>query len=343
MTNYVSSLVDQPSFYNLFIHPYADGAHHLKKACDLSFVYNLFGNQSKESSLSLFQRVKHLVAGAILLTPLVNTIFTVALRYLSQPKEENVHKVQFKEKRVKEFDLEKPVNEIKKVNSAVISLTPSKDSKEAVSSPPIQRGKKQPLKRKIPPISMIDTIRCSKNPVTGERFIESAHGSGALFKDEEILAVHSPIRNKVIDKVEVGYSQFGKAIIQQQATRGCTAATAAMLIDDNGKGFDPDALRSRNLGRTEDQVRDIAQAGLDPIVSNISKDLQTLSNLIKQNGSAIVSIDGELGGHVIVVDEVSDDFKQVRLRDPYHGWEITVTADAFSQRYSGGEVIQVKK
>lgn len=35
------------------------------------------------------------------------------------------------------------------------------------------------------------------------------------------------------------------------------------------------------------------------------------------------------GFHYIVIDAISDDLKSVRIRDPYHGWEIDVRAEAF--------------
>ncbi|NGX41937.1 MAG: hypothetical protein K940chlam7_00211 [Chlamydiae bacterium] len=31
-----------------------------------------------------------------------------------------------------------------------------------------------------------------------------------------------------------------------------------------------------------------------------------------------------------------------RIRDPYHGWEITVTLGSLEKRFSGGSVIQVR-
>lgn len=118
-----------------------------------------------------------------------------------------------------------------------------------------------------------------------------------------------------------------------------------MLVMDHQKKPDTKALQNTNLGDTESQLHGLPKAGLTPVV-NFADNLSELRNLLIKNGSAIVSMDGELGGHVVVVDEVAEDLSTVRLRDPYHGWEITVTAKAFLKRCrekSEIEVIQVKK
>jgi hypothetical protein len=61
--------------------------------------------------------------------------------------------------------------------------------------------------------------------------------------------------------------------------------------------------------------------------------LLSLKNEISLYGPCILSIqglkEGRIGGHFIIVDEISDDFNKVRIRDPFHGWEITITKDAF--------------
>lgn len=189
--------------------------------------------------------------------------------------------------------------------------------------------------RKVPPIGTFDTIVLTP---TG---IKSVHGQGELFSDSEIIE-----KLDIIERVEIehniyaSYTKNRRAIIQQQATRGCTAATAAMLIMDNGKKPDLKNLQCRNLGNDEDQIRDIQNAGLKPVI-NSANNLLELKNLIMKNGSAIVSISGKIGGHVIVVDEISKDFSMIRLRDPYHGWEITVKKDSFLKEWHGGKVIQI--
>lgn len=207
--------------------------------------------------------------------------------------------------------------------------------------------------RKIPPVGSFDTTLILPSGVV------SIHGSGQLFSDSEIVE-----KLDLIKRVKIGSKGFkiglsfaernfdpdiyasctkhGKAIIQQQGTRGCTAATAAMLIMDNGKKPDLRALESRNLGSDDVQIHDIQKAGLTAIV-NSADTLLELRNLIIQNDSCIVSVSGKLGGHVLVVDKVSKDLSKIRLRDPYHGWEITVGSEAFLKEWHGGKAIQVKQ
>ncbi|MFQ5729032.1 MAG: hypothetical protein ACE5GN_01555 [Waddliaceae bacterium] len=71
-----------------------------------------------------------------------------------------------------------------------------------------------------------------------------------------------------------------------------------------------------------------------------NKFFHSLKHFISGKGSAIVTIGGDLGAHVIVVDEMTSD--QVRLHDPYHGWDIIVTLDAFKERFAGMSAIRVK-
>jgi hypothetical protein len=191
--------------------------------------------------------------------------------------------------------------------------------------------------RKIPPLGTFDTVMGSPSG------FKSVHGSDELFSDSEIVE-----KLDIIKRIEIGsniyasYTKNKKTIIQQQATRGCTAATAAMLIMDNRKEPDLLVLRTRNLGDDEYQMRDIQNAGLKAVI-NSANDLSELRNLIIQNDSCIVSVFGKLGGHVIVVDEVSKDLSKIRLRDPYHGWEITVNSEAFLKEWHGGKAIQIVK
>lgn len=194
-----------------------------------------------------------------------------------------------------------------------------------------------PQTRRIPPISLYDTVICLSSEMKG------VHGSGELFSDCEIVEKLDVVKRAEIgSNIYASYTKNRKAIIQQQARRGCTAATAAMLIMDNGKNPDLLALRGRNIGNDEDQIRDIQNAGLKA-AKNSANDLSELRNLIIQNDSCIVTVSGRLGGHVIVVDEVSSDLSKIRLRDPYHGWEITVHSDAFLKEWKGGTAIQIVK
>jgi ABC-type bacteriocin/lantibiotic exporter with double-glycine peptidase domain len=196
-------------------------------------------------------------------------------------------------------------------------------------------------------------VRITKDSQRG-RVKESIHGTCNVFDDKEIIEYHPMFRQEELGKctnkydeeedVYIDFTRNDKAIIQQQATRGCIAATAAMLIKDQGGKPDFATLQCRNLGSDEDIQQDIQKAVFKPIITPLaSNSLEMFRKQLLEYGSAIVSIwDPLAGGHSIVVDEVSKNLKQVRLRDPYHGWEITVSAEAFQSRWKEQAVIQIE-
>lgn len=220
-------------------------------------------------------------------------------------------------------------------------------------------------KRRYPPLGKNDTFYVGNGQ--GAR---SVHGQGNLFANNEIVEVHE-IERKVLlgnDDMDVCdpawscsginpqlmallqirsqpiyalYTRHNKAVIQQQATRGCTAAVAAMLIVDCGKECSIQELETRNIGKHWQIIRDITNAGLKPVETIIDSNLDRLKEEICRNGSAIVGIVGDIGAHVVVVDEIED--PSVRLRDPYHGWEITVTLAAFLKRFCCESIIQIQR
>lgn len=203
-----------------------------------------------------------------------------------------------------------------------------------------------PIERAYPPVGAFDTVSWTFDD-KGKMIFASAHGQGLSFEDDEIQAIHHVIRTKFLegrsinDKVLIKYTKNNKAIIQQQATRGCTAAVAAMLILDNGGTYGANNLRNCNLGDDDNMIRDIQRANFTPVKTDVAKgDLDALDQLIKQNGSAIVTVQSGIGGHVVVVDEITSE--KVRLRDPYHGWEIDVNREAFKISFSGNTVIQIE-
>lgn len=222
----------------------------------------------------------------------------------------------------------------------------------------------KPQDRKIPPLSERDTVQyitkdhydlnlltlAIKLNIVQTGFFEgsylmSDHGVTHFFQEEDIIEKLDVIKEVSIGRTKdrevfASYTSHNKAIIQQQATRGCTAAAAAMLILDHGKVVDMNELYTRNLGKNDDEENDIKKAGLVPIMNKVS-DMTTLRQALINHGSAIVTIDFD-GAHVIVVDDISEDLTRVRLRDPYHGWEITVKSSAFVPICKFGNIIQVK-
>lgn len=196
----------------------------------------------------------------------------------------------------------------------------------------------QPQTRTYPPISIIDTVVYSRS---GN--IQSAHGQTEFFKDDEILDKADITRSVSLGSdVYAHYTKHKKAIIQQQATGGCTAAVTAMLIVDKDKKPNLTALQNRDLGDDSDMEFDLTNAGLIPIVSSAQNLTQLKALIAPDNRSAIVHMQGDtLGAHVVIVDAIASDLSSIRLRDPYHGWEITVSKQAFERQWTPGDVIQV--
>lgn len=228
--------------------------------------------------------------------------------------------VRFGQARAREFDKDCAPNEISETSIVLENFESTNSSK--------------PQQRKFPPISTVDTIIMPKG-----KGIQSIHGTANVFHDNEIVEKLDIIKSEKLGVVVGGfmddqvvyaeYTTHGKAIIQQQATRGCTAAVTAMLIMDHNIIPNLTSLSSRNLGNEETMLMDIRKAGLTPLGGRANS-LKELREKILKNGSCVTWITGrEFGGHVVVVDDVSKDLSRVRLRDPYHGWEITVTSAAF--------------
>lgn len=202
--------------------------------------------------------------------------------------------------------------------------------------------------RRTPPIGLTDLKSLSHAE-------ESNQMKGILFEDHEILNKEEVIRSQHLnyekkdlkrikevnrshphaftEKLEVLYTTHNKPIIQQQNSRDATMAAAAMLILEHG-GFIqthqmlyPDSLNTKSDINTW-----IKQAGFNPATTDIDNNLEKLKKCVEEDGSAIVSLTSQIGPHVVLVDEVSEDLSQVRLRDPFHGWEITVSGESFKKQ-----------
>src|SRR5262245_60662201 len=103
-----------------------------------------------------------------------------------------------------------------------------------------------PQERKTPPVSGRDTVGKGREDAV------------QVFSDENIVETLNIVRREKLGKhhftEEVAYIQYTqnkKAIIQQQATRGCSAAAAAMLIKDKEGEIDFKDLENCNLGDDE--------------------------------------------------------------------------------------------
>lgn len=157
------------------------------------------------------------------------------------------------------------------------------------------------------------------------------HGYSLSYQDSEILSVSQTTQSMVISGIEFRFSEKGKPILLQQATRGCTAACTGMLIYEHSPtSFNhqtAQAIRGTNLGTIQSMIKTLKSHNLQPTITQ-HPNIETMKSLIAEKGSAIVSVNS-CGGHVVIVDEITDN--AVIIRDPHHGWEVTLKRKAFEK------------
>lgn len=253
----------------------------------------------------------------------VNSLLVKGILKKGSPHKVQEKEVGFKEQRARTYRPEEaPVLVNEQISQVKRLETPSSLVSEVKGN--VNHREQQ---RRIPPVACIDTLVFKNGKLVSE------HGEGILFQDSDILEKEPIERFETLKSsdVVVRYTKHNKPIIQQQATRGCTAAVTAMLIKEHGGEVDLHKLKNTNLGNEEKMRTTLEGAGFKVLLHTPEpmNYLQELRKYLQAHGSAIVSVGSSIGGHVMIVDEVSSSFDQVRLRDPYHGWEITVKAEAF--------------
>ena len=177
----------------------------------------------------------------------------------------------------------------------------------------------------------------------------------AFIRDEEIIkVVFSPSQYlKNGNDVRQFGIQDGYHVYKQWGNKACTTAVSVMLILDRGKKVNWDTVAMSDLGTHDSIRREIEAARLTPITTVLTdstlikkegqKLFESMEKLIKENGSIITGIGGEIGSHVIIVDAVSWQNRTVKIRDPYHGWQIIIKMSALLERLDDFEFIQVKR
>lgn len=161
----------------------------------------------------------------------------------------------------------------------------------------------------------------------------SVHGSQEHFIEEQyILKKHVmryvdcgpyPATRKV-----VALARNGKYIIWQQAIRSCVAAAISMIALDRGKVFLAQEI-TRSVASDEKQLRYIRDAGFTPVVHTLRgygiEKAKKLEEMIAKSGSGLLHLlHPDLNSHMVVLDEISLAKGRVTLREPYHGYMITI-------------------
>lgn len=189
--------------------------------------------------------------------------------------------------------------------------------------------------------------------ITAEGVISSVHGphQKPLFKDSEILEIFPSVREEALNpqepvmlQIRVQVLENQKRVIQQQALRGCTAGASAMLISDAGLSLPTATLRGRNLSPHSRIINDIENMGLKAIENALPRTTDALawarhvSQLLTDFGSGALGLDSEIGGHVIVLDQIqigaTRETSSAVIRDPWHGWAIRIPLDSLLRRLS---------
>ncbi|WP_158515186.1 pentapeptide repeat-containing protein [Bordetella sp. H567] len=161
-------------------------------------------------------------------------------------------------------------------------------------------------------------------------------GKVDFFHDREILDIFPVQRTERVGGVDIGYLEDGRWVIQQQAQRACSAGVSAMLSADHGGKINVHRLWSRSLADEAQVLIDLKGATDYTPITARPQTVEALAEQLNKHGSAIVSVNGEIGSHFIIVDGIDLTAHTVALRDPYHGWAIQVPLVAFTSRWAPG-------
>ena len=203
--------------------------------------------------------------------------------------------------------------------------------------------------RPFPALSAFDTVLAAPGHP-----LESEHGIGKIFEDEEIVCIFPPLEREVMGHrsdfrkaagappvpILAERTKFGFWVIQQQGQRGC--ATACMMLrKDHGIAVDMRSLLMWNCRSIELSIKNLREEGLLVPDSTVGHgNLEELRALVARRGSALITIKGEeFGSHVIIVDGVGAE--NALVREPYHGWQCLVTNEALRGYLCGSMVVQI--
>lgn len=146
----------------------------------------------------------------------------------------------------------------------------------------------------------------------------------------------------------VRFTIFNKAIIQQSSSLTSFSACIQMLLIDKSL-FSPHHFPKEHDLKIKECFSLISKQGIKSSYLEIPKEIQkqpalfmkTLQDHISLKGPIIIGVGKiELGKHFIIIDHISECLKFLRIRDPYHGWEITVKRQTLTKKLRN-KIIQI--
>ncbi len=225
---------------------------------------------------------------------------------------------------------------------------PTKKSAESrLYSGATQTFKESNLKRKRPQISMINSgvFKRVNGKIVGR---STKHNETVLFHDSEIIEVVKPVKKTTLKQrhcaVDAKFTASNKAVILQQALRSCGQTCVAMRALDLAVKPNLSGVLYGDLSNNQRRKALIEELDLEATQQTFSasKDyLDQLKDAINEFGPAIIAISSEIFGHCIIVDKVKE--TTVEIRDPYHGWKIEITKEAFMKRHPSTEILFANK
>ena len=135
-------------------------------------------------------------------------------------------------------------------------------------------------------------------------------------------------------KKVVAIAKNGKHIVWQQAIRSCVATAISMIALDRGKTFLAKEI-TYGVASNEKQNRYIHEAGFIPVTYPLTglgiEKARKLEQLIAKSGPGLLHLQHpNLKSHMVVLDAISLAKGRVTLREPYHGYMITIRLFPFA-------------
>lgn len=162
-----------------------------------------------------------------------------------------------------------------------------------------------------------------------------------LLMPDEIIGVYRPRERIMLHGYSIDITTRGDYVLQQAGRRSCGAASMLMLAMSKGKTPDANMMALNyhvDLCSSKDVAGWLKEMGLEPECT-FNRNTRSRISLIQRRtnllGPAILAIDGELGGHFVIIDRVSGSKGYVVLRDPWHGWQVRVPIDVLRKRLPG--------